>query len=109
MAILPRFRRHSCPMCAHHVGYRRLYTSRKWQCRSCQAWLTIDHSSALLVGFCCAVWGTFLIFKLHDPLWAALLLFTLGALIFTQFLSVSVVENAPSPKNQPQPRETPKT
>jgi len=96
-------------VCGKHVGYRRLYNSRrKWQCSSCQTWLEIDYPSIILVGFCCAIWGTFIVMKLHDPLWSVLL-FTLGALVFSQVLSVCVVEKAQPPTNRQHPHDTPKT
>ncbi len=109
----PRFRRHCCPVCGHHVGYRRLYSSRpfhgEWQCPSCQTLLAVDYSSRILVGLFVGIWGAFLVVIVHarDVRWT-LLFFVLGALIFSQFLRVCLAQNSPRRKEQQHPRETPK-
>ena len=111
-ALLPRFRRHCCPACRQHAGYRRLFSSRPFhgelQCTSCQTWLEVDYPSRILVGFCAAIWGVFLIFHVHSALLAAAL-FALGALIFGQLLSVRFAEKPPHVKEQQGPYEAPKT
>jgi hypothetical protein len=109
----PRFRRHCCPVCRHHVGYGRLYSSRpfhgEWQCLSCQTWLQVDYSSRILVGLFIGIWGVFLLVIVHarDVRWTTLL-FALGALILCQLVRVCVAEDSPRRKEQQHPRETPK-
>jgi hypothetical protein len=110
--LLPRFRHHCCPVCENYVGLRRLWRSRpfhgEWQCPSCHTWLEIDYSSRILVGFCAAIWGAFLIFHVHSALLAAAL-FALGALIFSELLSVCVAQKPRRPKEEQDSREAPKT
>jgi uncharacterized membrane protein YfcA len=62
----------------------------------------------MLVGLCAGILGVFLIYYIHHALFAAAL-FLLGAVIFTQLLSVRVVEKPPNPKEQQHPHEAPKT
>jgi hypothetical protein len=97
------------------VGYSRLYSSRpfhgEWQCPSCRATLEVDYSSRILVGLLVGIWGTVLLFAVRpSDVRLTLLLFTLGALIFSQLLSVRVAEDSPPPrKEQQHPHETRKT
>ena len=97
----------------HHVGYRRLYSSRpfhgEWRCPSCQTLLEVDYSSRILVGLFVGIWGAFLVVVVHasDVRWT-LLFFALGALIFSQLLRVRVAHDLSRRKEEQHPRETPK-
>jgi hypothetical protein len=72
--------------------------------------LEVDYSSRILVGLLTAIWGVFLLLVIRPShVGWTLLLFTSGALIFSQLLRVCIAQNHPRPNEHQHPHENPKT